>query len=63
MRRPIVYVDHVSELPLEAQYILVQPEDEQAAEQSQRWLPRRLRPVLRLKDYRGHRVILLQVGG
>lgn len=56
VRRPIVYLDRVAELPPDAHYLLVQPENEKAAE------ARAARPILRLKDYRGHRVVLLQVG-
>jgi 4-amino-4-deoxy-L-arabinose transferase-like glycosyltransferase len=62
LQRPIVYVDRIGELPGVARYVLVQPKDEKAAEQSQRWSPSHLEPILRVKDYRGHRVILLRVG-
>ncbi len=54
VQRPIVYLDTVAQLPAGAHYLLVQPENEKAAEA-------RARPILRLKDYRGHRVILLRV--
>ena len=56
LRRRIVYLKEVSDLPPGAHYVLVQPADEKAAEA-------RAQPVLRLKDYRGHRVILLKGGG
>ena len=55
LQRPIVYVSQLAELPATAHFLLVQPENEPAAEQT-----RGARPVLRLKDYRGRRVILLQ---
>jgi 4-amino-4-deoxy-L-arabinose transferase-like glycosyltransferase len=62
LRRPVVYVSRVSDLPETARFILVQPENEKAAEQSSRWLPRRARPIGQpIKDYRGKRVILLGV--
>ena len=61
IRRPIVYVDKIAELPRGAHYILIQPKDENAAETSDRWLPQHPEPILRIKDYRGHRVILLKV--
>jgi len=64
LRRPIVYVSKVSDLPETARFILVQPENEKAAEQSPRWLPRHARPIGEpIKDYRGHWVILLGVNG
>ncbi len=61
IRRPIVYVDKIAEVPRDAHYILIQPKDEKAAERSARWLPQRPEPILRIKDYRGHRVILLRI--
>ncbi len=61
LQRPIIYVDHVHELPNDARFVLVQPQKEAEAENSTQWAPRRARPILREKDYRGHRVILLQV--
>lgn len=63
LRRPIIYVSKVSDLPRAAHFILVQPENEKAAEQSPLWLPQRPRPIEQIKDYRGRRVILLQVSG
>ena len=61
LRRPIDYVSQVSDLPRAAHFILVQPENEKGAEQSQLWEPQHAQPILRIKDYRGRRVILLRV--
>lgn len=61
VQRPVVYVDHVDQLPRETRFILVQPQREADTEENELWLPRRARPVLRIKDYRGHHVILLEV--
>ncbi len=61
VERPIVYLDRVDELPSNARYILVQPANQPALEQSQRWAPRQARVILEKKDYRGHRVLLFQV--
>ena len=61
VRRPIVYVSQIDELPANARYLLVQPDREKSAEQSERWSPQHARPILREKDYRGKRIILLQV--
>ena len=63
LRRPIVYVSEVSDLPRAARYLLVQPADEKKAEESTLWAPEGPEPILRIKDYRGRRVILLRVGG
>ncbi len=63
LQRPIRYVDTVSELPADVHFILVQPKDENNVEQSTRWLPNRARPVAKIKDYRGKRIILLEVTG
>jgi 4-amino-4-deoxy-L-arabinose transferase-like glycosyltransferase len=61
LRRPIVYVDRIEELPRSAHYLLVQPENEKPAERSAKWTPQEAQPILRIKDYRGHRVVLLRV--
>ncbi len=61
LHRPIVYVSDVDDLPAGARYILVQPSDERKAEQSTLWAPGKAEPILRIKDYRGRRVILLRV--
>jgi len=63
LQRPIVYLSHVSDLPPSAHFILVQPKDDKEAEQSSRWLPAHARPIEKIEDYRGRRVILLQVNG
>jgi len=62
LRRPIVYVHRVNDLPHAARYLLVQPSDEKKAEESTLWTPQRAEPILRIKDYRGRQVILLRVG-
>ena len=61
--RRIVYASHLSDLPRATRYLLVQPEKEEAAAASTHWAPLRPRPILRIKDYRGHRVTLFEVGG
>jgi len=62
LRRPIVYLSKVDDLPRAARYLLLQPADEKKAEESTLWAPQRAEPILRIKDYRGRRVILLRVG-
>ncbi|MGI8957634.1 MAG: ArnT family glycosyltransferase [Chthoniobacterales bacterium] len=61
VERPIVYLDLVDELPSEAHYVLVQPANQEAIEQSRRWTPRQAHAILEKKDYRGHRILLFQV--
>jgi hypothetical protein len=61
VRHSIVYVSHVRELPRTARYILVQPEKEKKAEALPQWSSQRAAPILRIKDYRGKRIILLKV--
>jgi 4-amino-4-deoxy-L-arabinose transferase-like glycosyltransferase len=56
LQRPIVYLSAMKDLPPGAHYLLVQPADEKAAQA-------RAQPVLRIKDYRGHSVILFQTRG
>jgi 4-amino-4-deoxy-L-arabinose transferase-like glycosyltransferase len=63
LKRPIRYVDSVRDLPITADFILVQPKDEETAEGSTRWSPEHARLILQIKDYRGKRVILLRVHG
>ena len=58
VRHPIVYVNHVTELPRTARYILVQPDKEKEAEALPHWRFERATPII--KDYRGKRVILLK---
>ncbi|MEO7724952.1 MAG: glycosyltransferase family 39 protein, partial [Chthoniobacterales bacterium] len=61
VQRPIVYVDHVNEVPANGRFLLVQPQKQAEAENSSQWAPRLARPILEKKDYRGHRFILLEV--
>ena len=63
LRRPIKYVSHVGDLPPSAHFVLVQPKDEKAVEETSRWRPRQAHRVEPIEDYRGRRAILLQIGG
>jgi 4-amino-4-deoxy-L-arabinose transferase-like glycosyltransferase len=62
VRSPLTYVRHVRDLPREARYFLVQPENEHAVEASDEWAPLRPHAILRIKDYRNHETILFAVG-
>jgi 4-amino-4-deoxy-L-arabinose transferase-like glycosyltransferase len=61
VRRPIVYVSRVADLPGNARYFLVQPNNEGAAETAQQWLPTSPRRVLSIQDYRDRRTFLFAV--
>lgn len=57
----LVYASEIGDLPLEASYVLVQPEKEKEVEESVRWVPRRARRVLGMTDYRHRSIILLKI--
>jgi 4-amino-4-deoxy-L-arabinose transferase-like glycosyltransferase len=61
VRRPIVYVSRVIDLPGDASYFLVQPDNESSAETARQWLPAFPRRVLSIQDYRGKRVSVFTV--
>ena len=62
MRSRLVYLSQVDEVPLNARYLLVQPEKEQQVIASERWAPLHARPIFTVIDYRKRTVILLKVG-
>ena len=51
----------LAHLPLDANYVLVQPEKEKEVEESVLWTPRRAHRVLALTDYRHRSIILLRI--
>jgi 4-amino-4-deoxy-L-arabinose transferase-like glycosyltransferase len=61
VRRPIVYIRRVADLPRDASYFLVQPANERDVETSRQWLPAFPRRVLSIQDYRGRRVSVFAV--
>jgi 4-amino-4-deoxy-L-arabinose transferase-like glycosyltransferase len=61
VRDPIVYLSDVSQAPLSARFLLVQPANEEEVLATTRWLPQRPREVLRFRDYRRREVALLEV--
>ena len=61
VRRPIVYVSRVADLPSNARYFLVQPANERDVETSRQWLPMYPRRVLSIQDYRGKRVSVFAI--
>ncbi len=61
VRRPIVYVSRVVDLPGDASYFLVQPDNESSAETARQWQPALPRRVLSIQDYRGRKVSVFAV--
>ena len=61
MHSPVKYLSSVEELPWETRYFLVRPLHEQSAGQLQKWAPRQVHEVLRVKDYRKQTVIVFAV--
>jgi hypothetical protein len=61
VRAPLVYIRTVEDLPREARYFLVRPENEQAAEAAQQWLPLRPERVLSVEDYRHWKTSLFAI--
>jgi 4-amino-4-deoxy-L-arabinose transferase-like glycosyltransferase len=61
VRNPIVYLPRIHDVPPDARYLLVPPQHEPEAIASALWQPRSARPILRVTDYRGKEVILLEL--
>jgi 4-amino-4-deoxy-L-arabinose transferase-like glycosyltransferase len=61
VRRRVVYVSRVIDLPGDASYFLVQPDNESLAETARQWLPAFPRRVLSIQDYRGKRVSVFAI--
>ena len=61
VREPIVYRRRITDVPADARYLLVQPEDEGETLRSEQWRPRMAQPLLRLRDYRKKEIALLEI--
>jgi 4-amino-4-deoxy-L-arabinose transferase-like glycosyltransferase len=61
IRRRIVYVSRLDDVPRGARYVLIQPEMEQQVLGSERWAPSRARSIFNTTDYRNHTVILMLI--
>ncbi len=62
LRFPVRYVSTVEELPWETRYFLVRGEDADRALQEQKWKPKEVRQLVRVKDYRDQTVVVFAVG-
>ncbi|MFL6536563.1 MAG: ArnT family glycosyltransferase [Chthoniobacterales bacterium] len=58
---PIRYVRSVAEVPNEARFVLVQPQNRTAIATSAQWSPRHPQPLLPIKDYRGRETTLFRI--
>ena len=61
VREPIRYLSTLSDVPADAHFLLVQPQNRAAVGASQQWPGRRARAVLGIKDYRGHETTLYRI--
>ena len=61
MHSPVKYLSSVEELPWETRYFLVRPGNEKVALALQKWAPRQIHSILRVKDYRNQTVIVFVV--
>jgi 4-amino-4-deoxy-L-arabinose transferase-like glycosyltransferase len=57
----LVYVSRIDDLPLNARYLLIQPEKERQLLETERWAPLHARPIFTMTDYRKRTVILAKV--
>lgn len=60
VQHPIVYLDHYYELPTFARFVLLRPREEEMMTGAATWQGR-TRALLRIKDYRGQRMGLLEI--
>ena len=61
VRAPLIYVRRVEDLPREARYFLVRPENEGSAEAAQQWVPLHPERVLSVEDYRHWKTSLFAI--
>ena len=62
LRTRLIYVNRLDEVPVNARYLLLQPERERELVESERWLPDRPKAIERITDYRNHTIVLARVG-
>jgi 4-amino-4-deoxy-L-arabinose transferase-like glycosyltransferase len=61
MHSPVKYLSSLEELPWETHFFLVRPANEKTALTLQKWAPRQVHSVVRVKDYRNQTVIVFAV--
>jgi 4-amino-4-deoxy-L-arabinose transferase-like glycosyltransferase len=58
---PIRYLRSAADIPNDARFVLVQPENRNAVAESDKWSPRHARDILPIKDYRGRQTTLYRI--
>lgn len=58
---PIRYRQTIAEVPSDARFVLVQPDNRTAIMASNKWSPRHARAILPIKDYRSRETTLFQI--
>ena len=62
LKTPLEYVSTIEKLPADTHYFLVRARDEKEAATTQKWAPRKARPIARATDYTKREMILFEVG-
>jgi 4-amino-4-deoxy-L-arabinose transferase-like glycosyltransferase len=62
IKAPLEYVSSVADLPDKTHYFLVRADNEAEAASTQKWAPRKARPIARATDYTKREMILFEVG-
>lgn len=61
VRGPIRYLRTVSDVPADAHFVLVQPQNRTSLAKSDKWSPHRAQPLLSIRDYRGRETTLYRI--
>lgn len=61
LRTRVVYVNRLEDVPMNAHYLLLQPERQREVLESKRWLPARPQGVERITDYRNRSIVLVRI--
>jgi 4-amino-4-deoxy-L-arabinose transferase-like glycosyltransferase len=61
MKAPLNYVTEITKLPANTHYFLVRPENEQEAITTQKWAPRCVHQLARIKDLHKREMVLFEV--
>jgi 4-amino-4-deoxy-L-arabinose transferase-like glycosyltransferase len=61
LKAPLEYVSTIEQLPGDTHYFLVRARDEKEAASTQKWAPRKARPIARATDYTKREMILFEV--
>jgi len=62
VKAPLNYATEITKLPANTHYFLVQTENEQEAITTQKWSPRSVHQLARIKDFHKREMVLFEVG-